>query len=175
MIHTTLKRADNGVSGKEKKRKEKNRKIGIQTSSSTVIKHQVNFKLSTRTIKIIEKLQNIHFENELMQGDAVIRDLSHLLRIEIINESSIRLVLISLKSYSGFTSRHANSMATTNMTGTHGSVAYALGKARFCQGNFDILPQHFAHSSSIFCFHFARSLDILLPFCSNARPNLGHM
>ena len=50
-----------------------------------------------------------------------------------------------------------------------------LGKARFCQGNFDILPQNFARSSSIFCFHFARSLDILLPFCSNARPNLGHV
>ena len=64
MIHTTLKRADNGVSGKEKKRKEKNRKIGIQTSSSTVIKHQVNFKRSTRNIKIIEKLNRFQKEGQ---------------------------------------------------------------------------------------------------------------
>ena len=66
MIHTTLKRADNGVSGKERKRKEKKKieKNGIQTSSSTVIKHQVNFKLSTRTIKIIEKLNRFQKEGQ---------------------------------------------------------------------------------------------------------------
>ena len=64
MIHTTLKRADNGISGKERKRKEKIEKIGIQTSSSTVIKHQVNFNLSTRTIKIIEKLNRFQKEGQ---------------------------------------------------------------------------------------------------------------
>ena len=65
MIHTTLKRADNGISGKERKRKEKiEKKIGIQTSSSTVIKHQVNFNLSTRTIKIIEKLNRFQKEGQ---------------------------------------------------------------------------------------------------------------
>ena len=63
MIHTTVKRADHGISGKERKRKEK-KKIGIQTSSSTVIKHQVNFKLSTRTIKIIEKLNRFQKEGQ---------------------------------------------------------------------------------------------------------------
>ena len=64
MIHTTLKRADNGISGKERKRKEKIEKIGIQTSSSTVIKHQVNFNLSTRTIKFIEKLNRFQKEGQ---------------------------------------------------------------------------------------------------------------
>ena len=34
VIYTTLKRADNAISEKEKKRKEKIEKIGIQTSTS---------------------------------------------------------------------------------------------------------------------------------------------
>ena len=57
MIHTTLKRADNGISGKERKRKEK-----IEKNWNSDIKQYSN--QTPRTIKIIEKLNRFQKEGQ---------------------------------------------------------------------------------------------------------------